>query len=436
MKNSFLSGAIVLMIANIISKVLGAVLKIPLTYIIHEEGMAVYNTAFSVYVMFLSFVVAGTPFAVQKLTAAAHARKDHGRARETVFISTVMLAVIGLIGSAVLWLGADFFALAMKEEQAGRAIRAIAPSIFLVACGTAVKSGFQGRSDMVPTAVSQVIESFIKLGAGYALAVALLYLGTEYAAAGAAAGVTIGEAAATLMLVVWYLLSVRKIRRTVGNRREILKELTDIALPMLFMSVAGSVISACDTSVIRASLLRAGLSAEKARFVYGAYTGYAMTVLNLPSGFLATLGVSVIPIISGAAAVGNAERIRSVTRRAIGFAAAAGTASVIGLCVFGELILHILFHNTYSAPMLRMAAPSVLFICVMQISGSILQSMGCIWRAFAASITAAVIKLAFSAFLASRPEFNIYGTIIGTDLAFFVGMLINLFSLSRKKTAV
>ncbi|MGN0180848.1 MAG: oligosaccharide flippase family protein [Candidatus Ornithomonoglobus sp.] len=436
MKNSFLSGAVVLMIANIISKVLGAVLKIPLTYIIHEEGMAVYNTAFSVYVMFLSFVVAGTPFAVQKLTAAAHARNDPGRARETVFISTVILAAIGLIGSAVLWIGADFFALAMKEEQAGWAIRAISPSIFLVACGTAVKSGFQGRSDMVPTAVSQVIESFIKLGAGYALAVVMLCLGTEYAAAGAAAGVTIGEAAATLMLAVWYLLSVRKVRRTVGNRREILKELTDIALPMLFMSVAGSVISACDTSVIRASLLRAGLSADDARFVYGAYTGYAMIVLNLPSGFLATLGVSVIPIISGAAAVGNEERIRSVTRRAIGVCAAAGAASVIVLCVFGELILHILFRNTYSAPMLRMAAPSVLFICVMQISGAILQSMGCIWRAFAASIAAAVIKLAFSAFLTSRPEFNIYGTIIGTDVAFFVGMLINLFSLSRKKTAV
>lgn len=424
------------MAANIISKVLGAVLKIPLTYIMHEEGMAVYNTAFSVYIMFLSFVVAGTPFAVQKLTAAAHARKDAGRARETVFISTVILAVIGFIGSVILWLGADFFALAMKEERAGWAIRAIAPSIFLVACGAAVKSGFQGRSDMVPTAVSQVIESFIKLGAGYALAVALLYMGTEYAAAGAAAGVTIGEAAATLMLAVWYLLSVRRIKRTAGNRREILKELTDIALPMLFMSVAGSAISVCDTSVIRAGLLRAGLSADRARVVYGAYTGYAMTVLNLPSGFLATLGISVIPIISGAAAVGNTERIRSVARRAIGLSAAAGAASVIVLCVFGELILRILFHNTYSAPMLRMAAPSVLFICVMQISGAILQSMGYIWRAFAASIAAAFIKLAFSAFLTSRPEFNIYGTIIGTDIAFFTGMAVNLFSLSRKKTAV
>lgn len=430
MKKSFLSGAIILMIANVISKILGAVLKIPLTYIMHEEGMAVYNTAFSVYVMFLSFVVAGTPFAVQKMTAEAYARDKAPRAREIVRLSTIVLAAVGLLGSAALFFGAEFFALAMKEERAVCAMRAIAPSIFLVACGSAVKSGFQGKSDMVPTAVSQVVESLVKLGAGYGFAVLLLFMGTEYAAAGAAAGVTVGELIATLMLVIWYLFSVRGIKRSVGGRGEIIKELSDIALPMIFMSVAGSAISVCDTSVLRASLIRAGLTAENARILYGAYTGYAMTVLNLPTGFLGTLGVSVIPVISGAAAQGNKERICSVTYRAVGLSAVSGLCAVVALYFFGEFVLKILFHNTYSAPMLRMAAPSVLFICVMQICGAILQSMGYIWRSFAAVIAAAFIKLGFSAMLASIPQFNIYGAIIGVDIAFFAGMVINLLSLS------
>lgn len=432
MKNSFISGAVILMIANIISKILGAVLKIPLTYIIHEEGMAVYNTAFSVYVMFLAFVVSGMPFAVQKLTAASHAKGEAPRAKETVRLATVILAAAGLIGSLVLWFFADFFALAMKEARAAEALRAIAPSVLLVALGTAVKSGFQGKSDMLPTAVSQVIEAFVKLFAGYFFAVWLLRLGTSYAAAGAAAGVTAGEALATAMLGIWYMISFRNTKASAGNRREILKELADIALPLLFMSIATSAVAVCDTSVLRASLLRSGLSEDNARFVYGAYTGYAMTVLNLPSGFLATLGISIVPIISGAAAVGNGERIKSVAYRGIGLSAASGIAAAICLCVFGEVILRILFHNTYSAPMLRLAAPSVAFICVMQICGAILQSMGYIWRAFAASAAAAVIKLICSAVLASRPELNIYGAIIGTDIAFFVGMVLNLLAVSGK----
>ena len=48
-KQSFLTGAVILMIANAISKILGAVFKIPLTYILNEDGMAVFNIAFEVY---------------------------------------------------------------------------------------------------------------------------------------------------------------------------------------------------------------------------------------------------------------------------------------------------------------------------------------------------------------------------------------------------
>lgn len=58
-KQSFLTGAVILMIANAISKILGAVFKIPLTYILNEDGMAVFNIAFEVYIMFLSFYYFG-----------------------------------------------------------------------------------------------------------------------------------------------------------------------------------------------------------------------------------------------------------------------------------------------------------------------------------------------------------------------------------------
>lgn len=430
MKKSIMTGAVILMTANIISKILGAVLKIPLTYIVHEEGMAVYNTSFNVYIMFLSFVVSGMPFAVQKLTAEAHAKSQPERACEIVRIATVVLTLLGIIGTAALWIGADFFALAMKEDLAGPAIRAIAPSVLLVALGTAVKSGFQGRSDMLPTAVSQVIESFIKLFAGYWLALRLLQRGMASAAAGASAGVTIGEAAATAMLCIWYMLSVRHTGKFSGSRREIFGALMAIALPLLFMSVVSSAVSVCDTSLLRKSLIKALGSRDEARFVYGSYTGYALTVLNLPAGFLATVGISLIPVISGASATGNIKRIRIITVRSLLFAGGAGLCAAAALFFFGEFILQLLFHNTASAPMLKLAAPSVLFICVMQISGAILQSMGCLWRTFVASLAAAAVKLLCSIFLASRPELNIYGAAIGTDIAFCLGMLINLWNLT------
>lgn len=414
----------ILMTANVISKVLGAILKIPLTYIMHEEGMAIYNTAFNAYVMFLSFVMSGIPFAVQRLTAAAYAGEADARAKQIVKTALLMLAMVGAAGTIILWFGAEFFALAMKEEKAVGVIRAIAPSLFFVACAEVLKSGFQGSSNMLPTAISQVMESVIKLAAGYILANLFIKYGVERAAFGAGLGVSCGELSATAVLLIWYMLS--RTKEKVRINKSVIKDILEIALPLLCVSVASSAISVCDTSILRQSLIKSGLSEDNARFVYGAYTGYAMTVLNLPSGLLATLGVSIIPIISGAAAINDMNRIRYVSSHALRLSAFIGMSAAVFLFFFGELILKILFKNTYSADMLRIAAPSVMFICIMQLSGAILQSMGYIGRVFISSITVSLIKLICSAVLASRPGLNIYGAIIGTNIAFFVGMVINL----------
>lgn len=428
MKNSLVTGAVILMIANAISKVLGAILKIPLTYIIHEEGMAVYNTAFSVYVMALSLATSGIPFAVTKVVAGEKAKRNDVRAKGAVMVSVAVLSVIGIAVSFVLFFGSEFFAYAMKEPSAVWAIRAIAPSVAFVAMGAAFKSAFQGESNMIPTATSQCIEALVKLVAGYFFALWVVEFGRERAAAGAAAGVTLGEFIATAILAFWYLVLKCK---TPAESQGTARELMDIAIPVWGLSVITSTISVVDTSLLRWGLVNSGLSENEARFLYGAYSGYAMTVLNLPSGLLATLGVSVVPIVSGAVAVGNMLRVRSVSRKGIVISFLCGSGAWAFLAVFGNRVLDLLFSNTASADMLRLAAPSVMFICVMQFTAAVLQAMGKMGSVFVSSVVVGVIKLLSAVFLVSRPEINIYGAAVGSDISYFVGMILNLVLIHR-----
>lgn len=423
MKNSLVTGAVILMIANAISKVLGAILKIPLTYIVHEEGMAVYNTAFSVYVMALSLATSGIPFAVTKVVASECAKGNDVRAKGAVMVSVAVLTGIGIIVSLGLLFGAEFFAYAMKEPSAVWAIRAIAPSVAFVAMGAAFKSAFQGESNMIPTATSQCIEALAKLVAGYFFALWLGGFGRERAAAGATAGVTLGEFIATAILALWYIISKRKMP---AKRQGTAQDIMDIAIPIWGLSVITSAISVVDTSLLRWGLVHSGLSVGEARYLYGAYSGYAMTVLNLPSGLLATLGVSVVPIVSGATAVGNMLRVRSVTRKGIVIAFLCGGGAWAFLSAFGDYVLDLLFNNTASGDMLRLAAPSVMFICVMQFTGAVLQAMGRMGSVFISATLVGVIKLLSAVFLVSRPEINIYGAAIGSDVAYLVGMVLNL----------
>ncbi len=433
-RQSFLTGAVILMIANAISKILGAVFKIPLTYILNEEGMAVFNIAFEVYIMFLSFIISGLPFAISKLVAEANSKKEYGRAYKTVRVSAVFLTVIGIAGSVVLYLGAPFFALAMKEENAVYAIRMVAPSVFFVALGTAYKSYFQGVSNMIPTALSQVVEAAVKLAAGYYFAVIFIGFGIEKTAGGAIMGVTAGEIIATAILAFMYLFEKKHLysRQEVFTNSEILKGLMAIALPLLCASVVSNAVNIADTTLVRTRLLDGGFSADEARFLYGAYTGYALTVFHLPVGILATLGVSILPVIAGAMAVNNIKKARMATDIGIRLAVMLSLPCGVIMYMLSGEILSVLFSNTSSSQMLSAVAPCVVMMCVVQMTSAILQSSGNIMLPFFYALIGSAVKLGLEWYLVAQPEINIYGSAISSNIAYTIVMILNLYAIRKK----
>lgn len=432
-KQSFLTGAVILMIANAISKILGAVFKIPLTYILNEDGMAVFNIAFEVYIMFLSFIISGLPFAISKMVAESNSRGEYSKTHRIVKISTILLVCIGIVGSVALYFGSPFFALAMKEEKAIYAIQMIAPSIFFVALGTAYKSYYQGVSNMIPTALSQVTEAIVKLASGYYLAVLFLDYGVEKTAGGAIMGVTAGEIIATAILMIMYFYGRDKkyVKSEKSDTAEILKELMSIALPLLCASVVANAINVADTTLVRSRLLDGGFSSDEARFLYGAYTGYALTVFHLPVGILATLGVSILPVIAGAIAVNNTKKAQTATDIGIRLAVMLSMPCAVIMYLMSNEILTVLFHNSSSSAMLTAIAPCVIMMCVTQITSAILQSAGKIMLPFFTALCGSAVKLSVSWYLIAMPEINIYGSAISSNAAYILVMILNLIAIHK-----
>ena len=131
---------------------------------------------------------------------------------------------IGIISFAIL-----FFEQAGFRRSAGFLVKysmmAVAPA--LISSGYGRISGyFQGMQNMKPTAVSQIIEQFFRVGFGLFLAYTLFKAGPEMAlfskygeqsgeaagAAGATFGATIGSVAGLLMILLIYALSGKAIR--------------------------------------------------------------------------------------------------------------------------------------------------------------------------------------------------------------------------------
>ena len=206
-RHNFISGAAVLALAVAVTKVLGALYKIPLGNLLDKEGMAHFYAAYNIYNLLLVLSTAGLPLALSRLVSRAAAQGRRNAQRRIFRTALALLAVIGLVCSAVMCLFPQVLSGLLHDSLAAPAIRVLGPAVLFVCLTSAIRGYTQGLGDMTPTAVSQMTESAGKLVIGLALCLVLLHRGADSSlcAAGAIAGVTAGSLLSLTVLTVFLL---------------------------------------------------------------------------------------------------------------------------------------------------------------------------------------------------------------------------------------
>ena len=204
-KQNFIQGAFILMLASLLVKVIGAFFQIPLLNMIggkDSPAFGMFSAAYRVYTAMLMISTVGVPAALAKMVAEATARGREHEVRRTVRVAGSIFIPLGAVCSVVLFLGAGTFASWIKSADSRLAVMAIAPSVLMVAVLAVFRGYYQGRSNMVPTAVSQVIESLGKLFIGLGLAYYAVQhnFSDQAVAAMTVLGVTIGMSAAIFIV--------------------------------------------------------------------------------------------------------------------------------------------------------------------------------------------------------------------------------------------
>ena len=178
-------------------------------------------------------------------------------------------------------------------------------------------------------------------------------------------------------------------------------------------------------------MLDSGLSPEEARVMYGAFTGYAMTIFNLPIGILATIGVSLMPITAAAVADGDMKRVERSMKSGIELSLFISVPAAVMMWIIPEELLYLLFKNTFSAQMLKFMAPCVVLMSLTQMIAALLQACGKILTPPIVTCGALIVKIILMWFLCVRPELNIYGAIIAVNIVYTLVLFIDRAILKR-----
>lgn len=183
----------------------------------------------------------------------------------------------------------------------------ISPIIPIAAVSAVLRGYFQGKQNMKPQSIAQVLEQIVRITFVGVFIYILLPYGIEYAAAGAMFSIIIGEFASLLYMIRKFRqkrkLKIRKhFTETVLSGKSTAKELLSISMPTLGNRMIGSISNFLDPIIIVQSLALAGVTAAAATKQYGELMGYTMPLLFLPTFITSSLSIALVPSISEAGA--------------------------------------------------------------------------------------------------------------------------------------
>src|SRR3712207_3810772 len=183
-KQSTTKGFAILSAAGIIVKLL-SLLYIPfLKKIITLNGYGIYGASYKIYVWIYVLANSGIPVAISKLVSEYMALEHYKDAIKSFKIARFMMLIIGTVMSLFMFIFASSLANAIGYPNAKLSIMALAPTIFFTSIVSVYRGYFQGRGNMSPTAISQILEQIINTIFTLVFAAMLMKYGVDAGCAG------------------------------------------------------------------------------------------------------------------------------------------------------------------------------------------------------------------------------------------------------------
>ena len=343
-KNSFIQGALILTVAGIIVKFIGAFSRIYLSRLLGGEGIGLYQMAYPIYLLCLSVSSAGLPVAISIMVAERNALNDYHGGQKVFRISMAALVLTGLFFSVLLFFGAQWLVDTgiVRDPRAYWSLLALSPAVFCATLLATLRGYFQGLQLMTPTAVSQILEQVVRVVTMIAFAVILLPYGLEFGAAGATLGAAPGAFMGIVVLIGFYYMT-RGWRKELASEQDpsikpqsalhIIKRLLVLAIPVSLANIMLPIVSNIDLFIVPRRLEVAGFAVEEATTLFGYLTGMATALVNMPTIVTASLAASLVPVISEAIAQKRGDVVMKRTDTAMRLANLISNTAIVGMCV-------------------------------------------------------------------------------------------------------
>lgn len=421
-KNSgFLKGAAIIAAGGFIAKVIGAFYRIPLTNLIGGHGMGLYQLVYPVYCLLLTVSATGIPSSIAKLTAERVAKGQNGRG----VLKTAMrlFLIIGGVGTVLMCAIAPFLSAAQGSREITLGYFTLAPSVFLVSAISVFRGWFQGQNNMLPTALSEIVEQLVKVSIG-------LFFAYRFQADAAKAvvflllAVSISEMVALALMWLFHRRAVRRQKTEKDGGRVETKAVLKLSIPVTASAMLLPLSNLLD-SVLVVRLL--GVYAADPVALYGLFSGGAVTIINLPVSICYGVAAASIPAVAAAK-----SSKRKKVFYALGVTLLLSAPAAVGLYYFAQPIASFIFRSLQGEELeilvrlIRIFSLSALTLSCAQTLSACLTAQGKPQYAALSMLLSVVVKTGVYVFLLRDPQISVFGLAHAGNACYLVAFLLNL----------
>lgn len=449
-KSGITSGASWLTIGNVLSRVIGALYVIPwATWLGAEYTQAnvLYSAGYKPYSLMLAIATAGFPSSIAKQMAYYHSLKEYKTADKLFKNSIIIMLLTGVLSGGLLFLIAPILAentSTTNVEGATMVIRSLSPALLILPAMSLLRGYFQGFNDMKPTAISQIIEQFARVG--YLLAatyaIMMIYSGeVTQAVVHSTFAAFIGALGALLYLIFEYIrrlpVAKRLIAKSANNVnldfKESIKIMVVDSIPFILLGSGIIIAQLIDTYTFGQILeSTSALLFTEIEELYGVLSLDVDKLVMIIISLAVALASSLVPVISKKFAQRNIAGTSELVEHITVLFSIVMIPAALGMASIANNIYYLFYPNGSEAGpgLLITASISSIVLGAYTVFSTILQSMN--YRRLAVRflliglVVKALLQFPFVAL------FEAHGALVSTAIGFLVSTVLMWIKLSRE----
>ncbi len=418
-QNKFLKATFILMIGGLITKILGFGIRIIYTRMVGSDAINLYSLVMPTYSLLLTIATLSLPIVISKLIS-----EHRTRSIKILSSATIITMILNSLVIALIYFTKDFIASTLlNDERCSILLMAMALTFPFVSLSSIFKGYFYGKQKMVPHTISNIIEQIVRVFLIFLVIPSLVNKGIVYSVMGLIL-ISIASELASILTFLFFLPKKFQIKKEdLKPDMKTTKEILSISIPTVSGRLVGNIGFFFEPILLTNILLFAGYSMDFILNEYGAYNAYTISLLAMPSFFIAAISSSLLPEISRFYYQKNINMVKRRLKQALILSFIVGIIFSSFIYLFREPLLSTLYNTTKGSEYIEILAP---FFVLFYLEGplqSVLQAIGKAKTTMFITMVAVIVKL-LSMSLLSLCHIGMYSLVIAEIIDIFIVVIL------------